>query len=62
MLGGLACLVAVTVPVSAANFKRVACPDGKHTATHAAVSLLLTNVRSRGLMAEIVLFVLCVEG
>lgn len=32
----LALVVAATVGVQAANYKRVACPDGKNTASNAA--------------------------
>lgn len=36
--------VALAALASAANFKRVACPDGKNTATNAAVSVCLDSV------------------
>lgn len=38
-------LVSLAAFVSAANFKRVTCPDGVNTATNEAVSIFLTSLR-----------------
>ena len=35
-------LVALAAVASAANFKRVTCPDGKHTAANAACCVFMT--------------------